>query len=144
MILFHFTHPHHLPSILADGLLRPSESNVGAPYPPPDGGPWGFDAAPRVVWLLDQAEPDWPHDEAHGLSPEKRLIRFEVEVPAIPWSNWQPAAVMSADWRETFENVAGGPKAVQHWRVWPAPIRRRKWRSVVDLRTGEPVEGALA
>lgn len=146
MSFFHFTHIGHLNSIILEGRLRVTESNIGAPYAVPQ-GPSGLDAGPRVVWLTDlDALPldEDTHPLYLGLYPEKRRIRFEVDVPAIRWLDWAPAARMDPDWRETFVRSAGGPDVVEHWYVFPAPVREPRWVSVRDVVRDVDVIGGAA
>ena len=134
MRLYHFTHPLHLPSILADGRLRTTESNVS------------FSRArvgPDVVWLIDEPEPDFSGEHSHGLYGAKQQVRFEVEVPGIKWTNWAWAARMTALDRDTLINSGGGIERAEHWYVFPAPIVARRWCSVVDMATGEAIDCAL-
>lgn len=134
---FHFTHIGHLPSIMAQRRLLPTESNVGAPYPVND-GPMGTRIGPDVVWLLDTdvADGDASEDDTtHGLYPDKRRVRFTVDVAAVRWVDWAPAKIMSPDWRERMVAAAGGAERAEHWYVWPAPIRDRRWLSVHDMLT---------
>lgn len=121
---FHFTARAHLPSILGAGTLLPSESNVGSPLL----GPGQEHLGPDVVWLLDQPV----LDANHGLYAEatgKDQVVFEVEVPAIRWLDWAPAADMDPQWREIFIRTGGGIEAAEHWYVFPAAIPRRRWVS---------------
>jgi hypothetical protein len=130
MTFFHFTHAVHLPTILETGYLKTTESNVSFSVD---------NAGPQVVWLLDQAEPEWSEDMAHGLYPAKRQIRFEVDVPAIKWTNWVPAAQMSRIDRAVLIKGGGGIEAAEHWYVFPARIFARRWVSVTDMTTAETV-----
>jgi len=126
MILYHFTSLyHHLPRIIDSGVLRPSESNVGSPYP--EHFPHGDHVGPDVVWLLDT--PDLgghPHGLA-GSSVDKTRVMFTVDVAAVPWVDWLPAARMDPRWRDLFISSAGGDDAARHWYVYPGVIPRRRW-----------------
>lgn len=131
MTFYHFTHPLHLPKILSDGFLKTVESNID--YRESHVGP-------AVVWLLDEAEPDWGDlDGQHGLYPDKRLIRFEVDVPAIKWTDWFYTDQMDPKWKAGFVKSGGGEEAAEHWYVFPARIPAKRWVSVTDLSTGEKV-----
>lgn len=124
MTFYHFTSRRHMPLILTKGYLKIVESNVS---------PDVMDAGPRVVWLLDL--PTIERD-SHGLRmPEgadldKTEVRFEVDVPAIKWEDWEWTARMNRQWREILTSVAGGAEVASHWYVWPAPIKRNRWVSV--------------
>lgn len=141
MRLYHFTSARHLPQILRDESLRPSESNVGSPSP--DMPPFGMGVGPDVVWLLDS--PDLDHN--HGLFADKTgkdAVRFEVEVPALRWTDWAWTAQMHPTWRDIMIDSAGGTDAAQHWYVFPAEIPMSRWITVTDLRQGLQVYPAVA
>lgn len=126
--LYHFTNLPRLESIIGEGLIRPSESNIGAPWSDPR-YPYGEHAAPPVVHLLDTAN---PFEFDHGLTGvvhDKRQVRIGVEVPGIPWRSWEWTQMMSPRWRRILADQVG-VGADTHWRVFPAPIRRRRWSSI--------------
>lgn len=130
MTFYHFTHAGHLPRILRSGFLKTVESNVSFSRE---------HAGPDVVWLLDQAEPDW-FEEAelgHGLYAAKRQIRIEVDVPAIRWLDWGPTATMEQLDKAVLISGGGGIEAARHWYVFPAPIRMRRWVKITDTFSGE-------
>lgn len=128
--LYHFTHPAHLPVILTDQVLRPSESNFD---------PYAEHAGPDVVWLTDLPviQPVEDHPLTMGLTEEKRRVRFEVIVPAIRWLDWLPVQSMHPAWRATLIETGGGIQVAESWYVLPAPIRSTSW---VEVRhDGKPV-----
>lgn len=132
---YHFTSDQHLPRILADQRLKPSESNVGSPVAWE--APSGMGVGPDVVWLLDT---DTTQGYSHGLdgsAATKNVIRFTVHVPAVRWHDWTPATKMNPDWRDTFIRIGGGDAAADHWFVLPAPIRAIRWSALTDMRTGQ-------
>lgn len=142
MRLYHFTHPGHLPAIFDAAMLTTTESNIGAPFATE--GPTGLHAGPDVVWLLDSPTIEvlpgpTDADMTHGLYPEKRAVRFEVDVPGIRWLDWAPASAMSSDWRDVLIRSAGGMEAVEHWYIFPAPIRQRRWVEVRNMVTDSPM-----
>lgn len=128
MNLFHFTSLPHLEEIVRVEMILPSESNIGAPWEDSQ-FPYGEHAAPPVVHLMNTSS---PFEYDHGLTGtryDKRQARFEVNVPGIPWNSWEWTHIMSPRWRGILEKQAG-LGASEHWRVFPAPIRRRRWVSV--------------
>lgn len=133
---YHFTSKAHLPYIVWDGVILPSESNVGSPVPTLE--PSGVGVGPDVVWLLDVPDVEFNH----GLYAEKtgkNEVRFEVDVPAIRWLDWAPASQMNPAWRELFVRSAGGEEAASHWYVFPAKIAKEHWLGVYDTATGEKI-----
>lgn len=127
---YHYTSKYHLDSIISDGAIYPTESNISHTKP---------HAGPDVVWLLDIADPSGDHGLYSELSLyDKREVCIEVAVPAIRWLNWQPALSMSQWWRDGLIEAGGGPESASHWYVWPASIGKRHWRSItVD---GQPIK----
>lgn len=128
---YHFTSRQHLESIERDGVIRPSENNVGSPLP--TWHPFGTHVGPDVVWLLDTPVAEFNH----GLSPwpgsdlvsmfDKTAATIEVDVPAIRWADWSYTNQMHPEWRRAFVQAGGGEEAAAHWYVWPRPIRRSRW-----------------
>jgi hypothetical protein len=124
MRLYHFTSRFHLDSILRDGVITTTESNVGSPIP--FLRPYGTHVGPDVVWLLDL--PDAGH--THGLGHEKTEVRIAVEVPAIRWLDWPHTAQMNPKWFARLVKTGGGIEAAAHWYVFPAPIRASSWEAI--------------
>ena len=131
MILYHFSHPGHLPSILAERRLRTSESNVSITKE---------HAGPDVVWLFDT--PTVPPTTTKGsLYDEKRRVRITVNVPKAHvhrWTKWGPALSMSQTWKAAFVHAGGGMPAAKRWWVATSPIPASNWLEVT--LDGEPVE----
>lgn len=127
MTFFHYTSVPAAELIRRRGRILPVESNVGSVLPWES--PTGPHAGPDVVWLLDDSDPfafeHGLHTEKNGL--DKRAARFEVDVPALRWLDWQPGLTMAVSWRATFITVGGGFEAAEHWYVWPAAIRSPRW-----------------
>jgi hypothetical protein len=137
MILHHFTSLQHLPFILKDGLLKPTESNIGSPNP--QWSPAGLAIGPDVVWFLDEEEPTFGHG-LNGSIVDKGNVRITVEVGyPVKWTDWQWTAKMHPAWKHHLLEAAGGPEAAEHWYVIPAPVRKARWRSITNVRLGEPI-----
>lgn len=134
---FHFTSRNHLPMIFASGTLLPSESNVGSPLL----GAGQEHLGPDVVWLLDTPDLSANHG-LHASVTNKDQVRFEVEVPAIRWLDWEWAAYMDPEWRDLFIKVGGGIEAAEHWYVMPVALPRKRWTGVWDTSTGERLDRA--
>lgn len=129
MSYYHFTSETHLPLILASGELRPTESNID---------PAVERSGPDVVWLTSREDATGPGEMHNGLTPAKTRVRFEVDVPAIKWDRWPPAAGMQPAWREVVTGFGGA----EDWFVWPAAVRRGRWLSVAVLDDGGQWRGA--
>jgi hypothetical protein len=132
-MFYHFTSREHLEQIRADGMIRPTDSNVGSPFP--EMRPYGVHIGPSVVWLLDTPEVGYDHGLS-GSVQDKTAVRISVNVPAVRWLHWQHAAPMHPEWRRRLVEIGGGEEAAAHWYVWPASIRSRHW-AAVDILKGE-------
>lgn len=125
MTLYHFTSRYHWKVIERAAVILPGDSNL-SPVDPTVG--------PAVVWLTDTPTTDLGHGLG-GSAVDKTEVRIEVDVPAIRWLDWSPAASMDQRWRDIIIKTGGGMDAAEHWWVWPAPIRASRWVDVV-LREG--------
>lgn len=76
MAFHHYTSTVHLPSILGEGVLRPTESNVGSPTQ-------GAHVGPDVVWLLDEDLPSANHGLAGSVT-NKFEVRITVDGSTTP------------------------------------------------------------
>lgn len=126
-MFYHFTSRLHMVHIQAAGLIRTTESNVGSPDPRHT--PHGQHVGPDVVWLLDTPEAAFDHG-LRGSAVDKTAVYVAVDVPAIRWLDWGPAAAMDPRWRRTLIERGGGPTAAERWFVWPASIPRVRWVNV--------------
>jgi hypothetical protein len=130
--LYHFTSPERLTAILAEGVIRTTESNIGSGRP--DLPPCGDHVGPDVVWLTDRQEPD-----ARGLAldlqidgTDKTGVRITVEVPdAEHWPAFATAYGMNATWRRAMEE----DRAPQTWWVVARPITMIE---VIAIEAAEP------
>jgi hypothetical protein len=131
MILYHFTHRGHLPTILEQGRLKVVESNVSITKD---------HAGPDVVWLFDT--PEVPPTTTDGsLYAAKRQVRFTVSIPkqhVHRWVKWPPVKGMDPDWKAAFVRAGGGVDAARHWWVATSPIPYRQWVEVTV--NGEPLD----
>lgn len=122
MVFYHYTSTLHLPSILREGVLRTTESNVS----------WTRDhAAPDVVWLTTCDEASL----GHGLSGvvDKSAVRITVELPddwAKRWKKWAPAHGASPRDMEILAQTGGGWEAANTWFVCTRPIPKKYWTAV--------------
>lgn len=107
MRLYHYTSHHHLNLILATGLLKTCESNIGAPQgrdPVVERrwreGPHGEHFGPDVVWLTLAAYPHPPM--ALGLdnsAVDKTEVRVTVEVDdALEYLPWVKREGINRSW----------------------------------------------
>lgn len=124
MTFYHYTSKSRLERILEQGVLLPSESNVGAPWQ-------GEHVGPDVVWLLDTPTLTFDHGLLADKTSKNEAI-IAVDVPAIRWLDWSYTASMDPEWFEVFVEAGGGPVAAEHWYVFPAPIRKKRWVGVLS------------
>jgi len=126
MKLWHFTSTAHLPRILADGYLRPSDSMLH---------PVDQNFAPPCVWLLDS--PDLG-EASHGLNTpfstvDKQAVRFTVEVPdsrVVRWLGWAEAQDVDPLWLTSVIDGGGGREAAERWCCIFRRIPSDQWLSV--------------
>lgn len=129
MTLYHYTSIFHVPYILSQGLLRPTESNVSMTT---------GRAGPDVVWLTSDHSVEIDDDIIHGLSAPKTRIRISLDLPeglAIKWSEWEWYHRMDPEWREILIEAGGGQECADTWYIVPAAIKRNRWVSVIDRIT---------
>lgn len=130
--LYHFTARAHLDSILADGFLDVTESNVSMRRE---------HAGPDVVWLTTNPDPS-AHD--HGLTARmngvsKKAIRFAVKVDrraAHKWRDWATRHGIDRGWLTTLAKVGGSST----WRVVERPIPASQWIEIWDVERNRPIE----
>jgi len=129
--LYHFTCVGHLKTIMDEGLIRRTESNIGSPSP--DIEPYGEHYAPDVVWAFDIPDPDLGQPEMlNGLlhqNHNKQLVRITFDVPgpiAFPWDAWSKEQGINPHWKEVLERI--GPP--EHWVVVLQPVPRSQWKLV--------------
>lgn len=124
MRLWHFTSTMHLPFILQDGALKPSDSMLDTR------GPTG----PECVWLLDTPHLDHSHGlQTPGWAAGKTGVKFEVEIPdkrVVEWLGWAESNQIEADWLRAVLAAGGGPEAAKRWRCVFRSIPRGQWVSV--------------
>jgi len=139
MKLFHFTCNAHWPSILQQGLLRPTESNIHMRHP---------HYGPDVVWLTTcpESHQPWMHSLSVDLvlgvrarTPgdyiDKGRIRLLVEVEtAHHWPRWSREHGIKKRWYRALAHTGGDPLT---WYVSETPVYTRDWLEAVDTRTGE-------
>lgn len=121
---YHLTAPVWAERIIREGRILKTESNIGSPIP--FHSPFGSHFGPDVVWLLDELPTDGAGfmrtDMPHGLTEVKMGYVFEVQVPAIKWTDWEWTAKMDPEWKQIMLRAAGGEEAADHWHVFPANI----------------------
>ncbi len=115
--LYHYTAPttSHLGSILAEGRIRTTESNISSSQE---------HAGPDVVWLTDSddpAEQEWVTD----VSPFKRLAVLVVELPPDRVHHWPPWSREHGIEDAVYEGLAATGGDPESWWVTTTPIQ--KW-----------------
>lgn len=135
---FHYTaaHDSHLGSILREGVIRTTESNVSLSVE---------HAGPRVVWLLDEPLRD---GENHGLT-HRSLggVKMAVEIAVLlpvrevhAWRAWATESGSDAATRRTLAMTGGGWAQAARWRVIERPIPRSEWRHLRFRESGEVID----
>ncbi len=130
--LYHFTTKAHLPSILREGKLRLTDSQVSGDEPGTVIG---------AVWFLDTPTCDWADHGLSGSIWDKREVRLTVRtrdaVPWVPWARSRMTDKTSRIWYEATVNTGGGPDAAAHWWVTFEP------QSFVEVALRQP-DGSYA
>lgn len=130
LTLYHFTTKAHLDSILSDGFLRTTESNLSGRRE---------HAGPDVVWLTSNPDPvqhrgwGWRGPNAGVIS--KTEVRFTVEIPmrdAHRWWDWSARRGIDRVWAQRLASVGGS----RSWVVVERSIPGEEWLEVVDVATG--------
>ena len=129
-LLYHFTAPttSHLGSILRDGIIRPTESNLSIDET----------AGPDVVWLTSNPDPEANAGWATGRL--KTAARLTVEIQdAQHWPTWSRAHVTD----EVYDVLAsvGDP---EEWWISERPIRAFKIVALAFQRIEGTDEGLVA
>ena len=122
MRLYHFTAPaarSHLGSILREGWIRTTESNVSLERE---------HAGPDVVWLTTDGAPEAHAGWAVGLpgpiDGAKTWARLTVDVnDAVPWKDFATQHAMKRRDREALTAFGDGDS----WWVALRPIPRKEW-----------------
>lgn len=125
MILYHLTCEWHLETILRDGFLKVTESNIL---------PTG--AGPRVCWLTVNPEPrqEWQRLNRGMGATDKSVVRFTVEVKtAHHWPRWARRQGIRGWWYHALAESGGNP---EEWYVTDRPVYRRDWRRIENTQTG--------
>jgi hypothetical protein len=131
--LYHYTTPLHLRSIVSEGVLRPTESNVSL---------LEEHAGPDVVWATDA--PSLPEIGAHGLGPIKGGVRIAFRHPrAVRWMEWPWRERMDPLWRDAMVSAGGGDAAAQHWWLVEGPVPMKLWESLAIDPTGRYLPGSM-
>ncbi|WP_198517634.1 hypothetical protein [Microbacterium lacus] len=122
VIVYHYTHESHMPSILQSGVIRLTESNVSFEK---------AHAGPDVVWLT--TDPELLGSVSSGLryasGDSKAQVRITVSLPrheVHTWGEWARKHGSSERALTTLAAAGGASK----WRVIERPIERHEWVSV--------------
>lgn len=125
MVLYHFTSPddRHLGSILRDGQIKTTESNVS---------PFKIDAVPRVVWMTTNPDPA-AHAGWSGPTGMKTVVRFTIDVPkftVMPWTEFARRHNVPDFWQRAMITAAGGGSCYRSWYVRTTAIPAKNWSAV--------------
>lgn len=137
-VLYHFTAPTttHLGSILAEGEIRTTESNLSLER---------HDAGPRVVWLTtseDLADASWQGPDPGHEPKEGARLAVAVE-DARPWREWATEHGMDAADMDDLASSGGDPET---WWIVAHPIRRYAIRELLIRPTvlgGKAIPGGV-
>lgn len=129
MKLWHYTSVLHIPMILRDGYLRPTETNFDPMVP---------HSAPDAVWFLDG--PDLGGtlhglnvDNIPGYRPDKTEVRIEVEVPdkrVVAWLPWVEAQGIDPEWLDVLTRNDGGRAGASRWMLVFRRVPLSQWTRV--------------
>ena len=124
--LYHYTGPWHLRSIIGEGVLRTTESNISLHE---------SHFGPDVVWALDTAWAPEGVELAHGLGDAKMTARVTFRTPrgAVKWLEWPWLAKMDPLWKTIMIQSGGGIEAAEKWWVVPNPVYIDQWTAVEVL-----------
>jgi hypothetical protein len=138
MRLYHFTSRFHLPNILQDGMLIPTDANLFRTGPSP-ATPNEPVRGQKVVWLLDEPEAGGGQ-QANGLYAAKREVRIEVDVPdAQRWLDWVTTRRHDPEWVRIIVRQGGGKSRAKHWWVVARPIPSTEWVVTEVLTPNAPL-----
>ena len=137
MRLFHYTSnlPSHIGSILAEGAIRTTESNLSARRE---------HAGPDVVWLTSDANltaasfADSGKFGYHGLVQDKAAVRITVELPARQvhrWRDWVAARGADPAWVRHLSSAGGSGR----WYVIERRVLDTEFTQIIDTATGQPL-----
>jgi hypothetical protein len=131
-LLYHFTAPttSHLGSILRDGIIRPTESNLSLDE---------THAGPDAVWLTSNPDPEANAGWANGRL--KTAARLTVEIQdAQHWPTWSRAHGITDEAYDGLASV-GDP---EEWWISERPIRAFKIVALAFQRIEGTDEGLVA
>lgn len=130
-VLYHFTSPFHLSSILNTGHIALTESNLNT-----------IEGNCVVVWLTDSPQPD-----CHGLlfdpsMPEELdKTRIRITVHYKPhfkrWSEWSDKKGISQEWKEALISTASAEETYKTWYVSERTIPMTEVLKIENTATGE-------
>jgi hypothetical protein len=118
--LYHFTSRVHLGSIMRNGEITTTESNLSMSQ---------AHVGPDVVWLTSDPESPRNSEWWQGSFLDKTRIRITVEVPdAIRWDDWVAFHKIDKLWRSALMSVGGSPT----WYVVERPVLKDEWVTVEE------------
>lgn len=120
MTLYNYTAPttSHLGSILAEGTIRTTESNLSFSVP---------HAGPDVVWLTDSRD---PAGQAWTAGPYKSLAVFVVELPVGRVDHWPAWSRDQGIDETTYLGLAESGGDPERWWVATRPVNKWSIRSL--------------
>ena len=134
MLFYHFTCRHHIPSIIRQGVIKTTESNIHKKF---------VHYGPDVVWLtnnklfkqicLDFAHKNLVSSEVLAKY-DKHAIRISIDIDdAQHWPAWSRSHKIQKGWYRALAKF-GDP---QSWYVVERCITQDDWIIIEDVQKGE-------
>jgi len=124
-VMYHYTSTYHLPMILEDGFLKPTESNLRA----------DIENVKNVVWLTDLYEPTPYGLGLVGSIVDKSEIRITITRSKKYkfWKVWSRQNKINKEWAKILEK----DRNPNNWYISEKPIPIDDFIMIENVKTGE-------